>query len=175
MRLRSIPTPLLCMVVVAGLMIMDGCAGFGRRLESPEISLANISLQEAKAFETTFELALRVFNTNDVPLEIRGIECELEINGNKLAKGVSATQTQVPAFGTELVRMTVYSSMLGMVSSMLDMIRSAQSDQLPQKMNYKISGRLSIGGESTMPWKLPFKSQGEVDLEGLSKGKKVRE
>jgi hypothetical protein len=39
-------------------------------------------------------------------------------------------------------------------------------------MNYKISGRLSIGGESTMPWKIPFKSQGEVDLEGISKGGK---
>jgi LEA14-like dessication related protein len=172
MRIKFLPIPLLCMVVVAGLMILDGCAGFGRRLESPEISLANISLQEAKAFETTFELALRVFNTNDVPLEIRGIECELEINGNKLAKGVSATQTKVPAFGTELVRMTVYSSMLGMVKSMLDMIRSAQSDQIPRKMNYKISGRLSIGGDATVPWKLPFKSQGEVDLEGLSTGKK---
>jgi len=171
MRFRSIPTMLLCMVVVAGLMILHGCAGFGRSLESPEISLANISLQEAKAFETTFELDLRVFNNNDVPLEIRGVKCELEVNGNKLAKGVSATQTTVPAFGTEVVRMVVYSSMLGMVSSMLDMIRSAQSDQIAQNLNYKISGRLSIGGDSTMPWSFPFKSQGELDLEGISTGK----
>jgi LEA14-like dessication related protein len=171
MRLRLISTAILFMVAVGGLTILDGCAGFGRRLESPEISLANISLQEAKAFETTFELALRVFNANDVPLEIKGIECELEINGNKLAKGVSATQTKVPAFGTELVQMVVYSSMLGMVSSMLDMIRSAQSGGVPQKMNYKLSGRLSIGGDSGLPWKIPFKSQGELDLEGISSGK----
>ncbi|MGB6010412.1 MAG: LEA type 2 family protein [Desulfobacterales bacterium] len=171
MRFKSIPTKLLCMVVVSGLMILHGCAGFGRRLESPEISLANISLQEAKAFETTFELDLRVFNTNDVPLEIKGIECELEVNGNKLAKGVSATQTTVPAFGTELVRMVVYSSMLGMVSSMLDMIRSAQSNQITRKLNYKISGRLSIGGDSTIPWRFPFTSQGELDMEGISTGK----
>ncbi len=103
--------------------------------------MANISLQEAKAFETIFELDLRVFNTNDVPLEIKGIECVLEVNGNKLAKGVSATQTTVPAFGTELVRMVVYSSMLGMVSSMLDLIRSAQSNQ--------ITGKLDLEGIST--------------------------
>jgi len=171
MRFISIQTAILCMVIVFGPMILDGCAGFGRRLESPDISLANISLEEAKGFETTFELALRVFNTNDVPLEIKGIECELEVNGNKLAKGVSATQTTVPAFGTELVRMVVYSSMLGMVTSMLDMIRSAQSNQTGRKLDYKISGRLSIGGDSTMPWSFPFKTQGELDLEGLSTGK----
>lgn len=172
MRLRLILTSTLYLVAVASLIIFDGCAGIGRRLESPKVSLANISLQEAKAFETTFELALRVFNANDVPLEIRGIECELEINGNKLAKGVSATQTKVPAFGTELVRMVVYSSMLGMVSSMVDMIRSAQSDQAAPRLNYTLSGRLSIGGDSTMPWKLPFKSQGELNLQGLSSGKR---
>jgi LEA14-like dessication related protein len=133
--------------------------------------MANISLQEAKAFETIFELDLRVFNTNDVPLEIKGIECVLEVNGNKLAKGVSATQTTVPAFGTELVRMVVYSSMLGMVSSMLDLIRSAQSNQITGKLDYKISGRLSIGGDSSMPWSFPFTSQGGLDLEGISTGR----
>lgn len=171
MCLRLIPTMLLCMVVVAGLIILDGCAGFGRRMESPEIALANISLQEARAFETTFELDLRVFNANDVPLEIKGVECELEINGNKLAKGVSATQTIVPAFGTELVKMVVYSSMLGMVTSMLDMIRNAQSNQITRKLNYKITGRLSIKGDSTVPMRLPFKSQGELNLKGISTGK----
>ena len=44
-------------------------------------------------------------------------------------------------------------------------------DQIAQNLNYKISGRLSIGGDSTMPWSFPFKSQGELDLEGISTGK----
>lgn len=173
-RFRSISITLVCIVAMTGLMILHGCAGIDRRLESPEISLAHIALQDAKAFETTFELDLRVFNTNDVPLEIRGIDCELEINGNKLAKGVSAIQTKVPAFGTELVRMVVYSSMLGVISSMLDMIKSAQSNQIKRILNYKISGRLSIGGDSKMPWSFPFKSQGEFDLEGITTGKSSR-
>ena len=171
MRIKSILATFFCMAVVASLVILQGCAGIGRQLESPDISLAKISIQEAKAFETTFELDLRVFNTNDVPLEIKGIDCELEINGNKWAKGVSATQTKVPAFGTELVRMVVYSSMLGMVSSMLDMIRSTQSNQDAPRLNYKISGRLNIRGDSTIPLRLPFKSQGELNLEGFATGK----
>lgn len=156
------------MTVVTALIFFNGCAGIGRKLEPPELSLVHIALKEAKAFETTFELELRVFNTNDVPLEIRGISCKLEVNGRKLAKGVSATRTKVPAFSTKVVHMVIYSSMLGVVSSMIDMIKNAQSKQAPQKLEYNISGRLSLGGDSTMPWSFPFKSQGELDLEGIT-------
>jgi len=163
-RFKSISITLFCIVMVIALTILYGCAGIGRRLDPPEVSLAHITIQEVKAFETAFQLQVRVFNFNDVPLEIKGIDCELEINGRKLAKGISATQTKVPAFGTELVRMQVYSSMIGMVSSMLDMIRSTQSKQIERKVNYKISGRLRLGGDSRMPWSLPFKSQGELNL-----------
>jgi len=173
-RFRFISIALFFTVMVIALTILHGCAGIGRRLESPEVSLAHITIQEVKAFETAFQLQVRVFNFNDVPLEIKGIDCELEINGRKLAKGVSATQTKVPAFGTELVQIQAYSSMLRMVSSMLEMIRSTQSKQMERKLNYKISGRLRLGGDSRMPWSLPFKSQGELNLEGITTGKALR-
>ena len=143
-RFRSISITLFYIVMVIALTILYGCAGIGHRLEPPEVSLAHITIQEVNAFETAFQLHVRVFNFNDVPLEIKGIDCELEINGRKLAKGVSATQTKVPSFGTELVRMQVYSSMLGMISSIIEMIKSTQSKQMERKLNYKISGRLRL-------------------------------
>lgn len=169
-RFKIISIVSVFFLVSTVLMILQGCAGIGGRLEPPKISLAHISVEEAKAFETAFQLDLRVFNFNDVPLEIKAIDCELEINGRNLAKGVSATRTTVPPFGTEVVQMKVYSSMLGMVSSMLDMIRSAQTNSIEPKLDYKVSGRLRIGGSSTMPLSIPFKSKGELNLEGITTG-----
>ena len=168
---RSISITWFCTVMVIALTILHGCAGIGHRLEPPEVSLAHIAIQEVKAFETVFQLDVRVFNFNDVPLEVKGVECELEINGRKFAKGVSDTQTKVPAFGTELLRIQIYSSMLRMVSSMLEVIRSTESKQMKRKLNYEISGRLRLGGESRMNWNLPFKSKGELDLEGIANKK----
>ena len=92
MRFRIISIALSGAAMVTVLAILHGCAGIGRRLEPPEVSLAHIAIQEVKALETTFQLHVRVFNFNDVPLEIKGIDCELEINGRKFNKRAGECQ-----------------------------------------------------------------------------------
>lgn len=76
-------------LVVAALLVVSGCAGFGQRLETPRVNLIHIRVQEVRFLETILEVQLRVFNTNDVALKIKGIECELELNGQPFAVGVS--------------------------------------------------------------------------------------
>ncbi|MBU0767807.1 MAG: hypothetical protein KJ687_01760, partial [Proteobacteria bacterium] len=71
------------------LLILSGCAGWGKRLESPRITLANFNVQEIKIFESVFAIEMRVYNTNDIPLEIKGLNCDLELNGKRLATGVA--------------------------------------------------------------------------------------
>jgi LEA14-like dessication related protein len=166
-------TRMVWLPVIVGifLIMLYGCAGLGKRLEAPEVSLAHIAVQEVKAFETAFQLDLRVFNANDIPLEVKGIDCELEVNGRKMAKGVSPAQITVPAFGTELIRMQVYSSMLEMVSSILDMARKSQSNQITAKLDYKITGTLRLAGGSMMPASIPFKYEGELDMQGITTDK----
>ena len=167
-RTRSVPMLLTTGIALA---MLTACAGVGKRLETPEVSLAHISVQESRGFETAYQIDLRVFNTNDIPLEIKGVDCELEINGRKFAKGVSATETAVPAYGTELVRMEMYSSMLEMVSSFLNMVKEVQSKQAPPNIEYKISGRLRLGAGKMLPGSFPFKYQGELNLQEITSGK----
>ncbi|MFC1829882.1 LEA type 2 family protein [Thermodesulfobacteriota bacterium] len=171
MRFESTQNVLL--FITAGLILtfLAGCAGVGKRLETPEVTLAHITVEEAKAFETTYRLDLRVFNTNDVPLKVKGIDCELELNGKKFAKGVSPTETTVPAFGTALIQMEVYASMLEMVSSFLDVVKQVQTKQAVPKLEYKITGRLRLGGDSIMPGSFPFEYEGELNLEEITSGK----
>ena len=144
----------------SGLMIiffiMSGCAGWGQRLESPRITLANFNVQEIKIFESVFTIEMRVFNTNEVPLEIKGLNCDLELNGKRLATGVANVQINIPSYETALIPMTLYSSVLDVVTVLRGLAKT-------EKLEYKLTGRLRLG-KGVMPSTIPFKSTGEMPL-----------
>ena len=96
------------------MLTVSGCAGLGKTLEPPRINLANITVQEMQGFESVFQIELRIFNTNDVPLDIKGLDCELEINDRHFASGVSDTTTKIPSYGTAKIPIVVYSSVIEM-------------------------------------------------------------
>ncbi len=146
------------------LLTMAGCAGVGRRLEPPRVKLATIRLEEFNVLETVFEVGLRVFNTNDTALKIKGIECELEINGQPFALGVSDADVEIPSYGTELVLMHVY-------ASVLDIIKSAQGMQDQDQLKYHIKGKVRLGAGG-FPALLPFESEGSITLPDLPEFKK---
>jgi len=144
-------------VLVTSLAIA-GCAGIGKQLEPPRISLANIRIQEVAGLETAFEIQMRVFNANDVDLKIKGIKAELEINGRPFATGVSNTPVEIPSYGTELVTITVYSSVIKMFKSVYGLKAS-------EELKYRLNGKISVSaGNNMMPTTLPFESEGQVSL-----------
>ena len=112
MAVRIARTLTVLIISAISAFSLTGCAGVGKTLEPPRVTLANIQVEEVKAFETIFQIELRVFNTNDIPIEIKGIDCELEINGRKFASCVSKVVKEIPSYGTDTVPITLYSSVL---------------------------------------------------------------
>jgi LEA14-like dessication related protein len=141
------------------LLILSGCAGWGKRLETPQITLANFNVQEIKIFESVFTIEMRVYNTNDTPMEIKGLNCDLELNGKRLATGVANVKINIPSYETALIPMTLY-------SSVLDVVRVLRGLSKTEKLEYKLTGRLRLG-KGTMPSTIPFKSIGELPLQGF--------
>ena len=144
-------------VIFAILVLLSGCAGVGQQLEPPRISLANIRVQEVSGLETAFEIQMRVFNANDIDLNVKGISAELEINGQPFATGVSNTPVDIPSFGTGLVTVTVY-------SSVIKIFKSAYGLRDAEALKYRLTGKVRVSGESMMATSLPFESEGEVSL-----------
>lgn len=147
------------------LFTMAGCAGVGQRLEPPRVKLATIRVQEFNVLETVFEVRLRVFNTNETALQIKGIECELEINGQPFAIGVSDADVEIPSYGTQLLPLRVY-------ASVFDIIKSVQGLQNQDQLKYHIKGKVRLG-TGAFPSVLPFESEGNIslpDLPELEKG-----
>ena len=143
-------------------LLLTGCAGVGKRLEPPRISLANIQVQEFSGFETVFQIELRVFNTNDVDLNVKGIEAELEINGQPFATGVSNAEVKIPSFGTQVVPITVH-------SSVIDIFKGFHSLQKVEKLAYRLNGKLRVTGDNLLTATLPFESEGQVTLQDTEK------
>ncbi|MFO7876851.1 MAG: LEA type 2 family protein [Desulfovermiculus sp.] len=153
---------------LAGLFLfvlsLYGCAGFGKRLEPPKVSLADITVQDIKAFETVFGLQLRVFNNNDAPLVIKALDCDLEVNESRFASGVTETEATIPAFGTGLVDVTVYASSVQIVNRLLQGLKDSRGDGKTKSIDYDLSGHLHLGGRA-LPAKIPFSAKGSMALD----------
>ena len=152
----------LCKWIIAAafmLAFMAACAGVGKRLEPPSVKLADIRLEALNVLEAVFDVKMRVFNTNDTALQIRGIECKIDLNGKEFAIGVSESEVEVPSYGTALLPLQVY-------SSVFDIIKNAASLPSKNQLDYRIKGKLRLGG-SAFPSILPFESQGQISLPDL--------
>lgn len=147
------------------LLMLAGCAGLGKSLETPRISLANIQVQESKGLETAFLVHLRIMNPNDVDLDIRGVDCELAINDKPFAYGISNTPVKVPAFGSETLPVTVYSSVLDIVKGLFGL-------QQREDVSYQLKGKVRMTGGGFMPSTLPFDSRGTVSIRDLASGRR---
>jgi LEA14-like dessication related protein len=147
----------IVLTTLISIQLLTACAGVGKHLEPPRISLARIQVQEFTGFEAVFQIQLRVFNTNDMDLNVKGIEADLEINGKPFATGVSRAAVKIPSFGTELVPVTVY-------SSVVDIVKGIHGLQKAEQLKYRLKGRLRVSGDNLMSTTLPFESEGQVTL-----------
>lgn len=141
-------------------LVFAGCATLGTGLEPPSVSLVNIAVKEARLLETVFEVELRVLNPNDAALTVTGAECALRINDRDFAKGVAGVSTEIPAYGSAVVPITLYSSVIGLVRSVLN---------ARETLAYELTGKLRLGGGFIVPGTVPFSSEGRLDLDELDK------
>lgn len=145
---------------VAFLLLLTGCAGWGKRLEPPQITLSSFSVQEITLFESVFNVEMRIFNTSDTPLRINGLNCDLELNGKQLATGVVNVKTTIASYEMAVVPMMLY-------SSVLDVMRVLRVLAKAEKLEYKLSGRLRLG-KGALPSTIPFKLTGTLPLHELT-------
>lgn len=153
------------------LLLLNGCAAMHGLKEDPKISVADIRIQEVKAMEGIFLIKLRVLNPNDVPLDLHGINCNLEINQRHFANGIGDSNQSVPAFGTAVVPVEVYASVLDMVASVADLLHTA--GKIPSKdqpLPYTLQGTVRVGIHGFKK-EVPFKSSGELSLKGLTQSR----
>jgi LEA14-like dessication related protein len=112
-------------------------------------------VQKIGLMEQVLQVELRIVNTNDVPLQIKGIDCSLILNDRKLASGVSDRKTQIPALGTTTIAISLY-------TFIPDIVKGFFSLKEKDVINYKVTGRLHTEGGFLMPTLIPFSAEGTL-------------
>ncbi|MCU0560061.1 MAG: LEA type 2 family protein [Desulfobacterales bacterium] len=163
--MNAFPSIAKAAAACGAILALMGCAGIGKRLEPPRISLADIRVQQSSGLETAFMLQLRVINPNDVDLEVRAVSLDLEINGQPFASGAASNPVTVPAYGSNLVEVQTYSSVIRMLTSMIGILPSGE-------IAYRARGHLRIGGDALLPPSLPFDASGTFDFSEFAKAGK---
>ena len=163
-RKRSEPFALLILLVLLSTIL--GCATLSNTLEPPELSLVALRVKDVKGLEAAFDIDLRVLNRSDRPLAIQGLECDLALNERKFARGVANPQKEIPPYSSEILTLTVYSSVLDMVPVIQRLLNDRDPNMRQHIWTYGIKGHLRMPG--TGPWnKIQFENRGEIDMAAM--------
>src|SRR5262245_47318230 len=127
------------------------------QLEPPNLNVVSIEMLDTSSmFTQRLKVRVRVQNPNDIELPIKGVSATLELQGEKLATGVSADSFTVPAFGEGEFDLLVDASIARVVIGMLG---KGKADQMAEQgLDYRLKGKVSLS--SGMIRSLPFDERG---------------
>lgn len=146
-------------MLILTILLWAGCAGVVKRLDPPRVSLVDMSVEKITLMETSYRIVLRVMNPNDTAFHVKGVSCELELNGEPFASGVSAMDVKIPPFGTETLQVPLY-------SSHVSLFKGAVVLQEREDLEYRLQGKLSLNGGKMLTSSVPFASRGQWTLKG---------
>ena len=140
------------------LLIVPGCASWMMKGEPPEVLVTNVTPLEASAFEQRLQVDLRIRNPNDFDLAVTGIDFRLDLNGNRLARGLGNKELVVPRLSDAVTSVETSTSTLQVVRQLL----SFSGDQ---SLTYHLTGVVH-----TKEGRLPFDNSGVLLDKGTVSG-----
>jgi LEA14-like dessication related protein len=141
------------LLVAAGLSVFPGCASFGSLMEAPEVSVVNLVPEASSGFEQRFKVDLRITNPNERPLEVDGLRFELDLNGQRLARGQSGDSVTVPRLGDAVISVNA-------TTTLLDVFRQVWAMQKAKSVRYRVEGRVFLKG--LLPPYVDFEREDEL-------------
>lgn len=141
------------------MVLLTGCTGLPSKIDPPSVSLADVRLVDMNLMEQTFALKLRVQNPNTFDIPVHGLNYQVELNGQQLARGVNDQSVTLPGLGEEIVEVQAITSLNSLLQQLTELARTGNPS-----VSYRIKGNLRVGS-SLLP--LPFDQSGEVGLDIL--------
>ena len=139
---------LLVAVVTAAVV---GCASYvpwAEEVRDVRVDLVDLKPEEASLGGIEWEAVVRVTNPNPFDLRIEYLEVALDISGSRLGTG-SRKGFTISKYGDKEVKVSVYTSSLGIASSIMGAIQA-------EDFNYRMSAEVTYKTqEGPLPRTLP--------------------
>jgi len=127
------------------LLLAVGCATLRPEIVVPEVSLVNITPIGATLFEQRARVDLRLRNPNDFAIDLTGLDFQLDVNGARLASGVTGDAVTIPRLGEGLVSVEV-------TTTLLAWMRQVEILGTAQEIAYDLTGHLHVAHLGRLPF-----------------------
>jgi LEA14-like dessication related protein len=142
--------------LAAMVLLAVGCVhDIQQLIDEPEVEFVGMTLSETGVFSATPVFQFALSNSNPMGLGIHDIAYDLQVNGRKFVKGVSAQSGRLPAGGRETVLLPVPFSFLDLFSSIEDF---REAEAIP----YELTGTIGVG-----PYDVPYETAGRFEVPAL--------
>lgn len=140
------------LLLLGAVIAAAGCTGL-RNLESPEVVLVALRPLDSTILEQRFEVDLRIYNPNNRDLDVDGIDFELEVNGQRLARAAGANAFLLPRLGEAETTLIVSTSLISVARQLMALEQA-------RALDYRLAGRVHLG--SAFGISLPFEKRGQL-------------
>ena len=123
-------------------LALGACSALPNR-DPLNIDVAGIEPLQGEGLELRLAVRVRIQNPNDSDIEYSGAALKLDLNGHKLASGVSSAMGTVPRYGEAVLEIPVTISALSMARQVLGFVNNNAQDQ--RAVKYTVRGKLEGG------------------------------
>lgn len=159
--MRQAPPSLSLLSVLLLVLSLAGCAAFSQR-DPLNVQVAGIQPLPGEGLELRMNVKLRIQNPNDMALDYNGVALDLDVNGRRLASGVSDARGSVPRFGETVLSVPMTVSAFSAARQALGLAEHIGMDEVP----YVLRGKLAGGLFGTQR----FVEKGTLDMSGVLTG-----
>jgi LEA14-like dessication related protein len=145
----------LLLLALCAAPILTGCATLPHQ-DPLSIAVAGVEPLPGEGLELRLAIRVRIQNPNDAPIEYTGAALTLEMNGRRLASGVSAAIGTVPRYGETVLTIPVTVSAFDMARQVLGFANAPDE----RDVRYRVRGKLEAGWLGTRR----FTSDGVFEL-----------
>ena len=107
-------------------------------------------------------VSIRIQNPNDSPVEYDGAAIDLDVNGRRLASGVSDDVGTIPRYGEAVLAMPVTISAFNVARQIIGVLNRPNVDEV----SYRLRGKLEAGFLGTR--RFTYEGSFQPDLSGLA-------
>ena len=132
--------PLRLLLITLLASALGACAAFSPR-DPLNVQVAGIQPLQGEGLEARFLVKLRLQNPNEGAIDYSGVALDLEVNGRRLASGVSDQSGSVPRFGETVLSVPVSISAF----SVMRQAWGVAGYQPGQEVPYMLRGKLADG------------------------------
>jgi LEA14-like dessication related protein len=129
------------MMVISSVLLLTGCAGLYKQIETPRISVVNLYLVEATVFVQNYRIQLRIQNPNTFEIPVEGLQYTLELNDQHFASGLSNHSLVIPALDSAVIEVETISTLL----SFFRQFSNLQQGKLGA-ITYRLQGKIHLTG-----------------------------